>query len=108
MVDHPCAYPWSSYPTNAHGKTNELITPHSIFLQLGASARIRQEQYRKLFSSALGKDEIHAIQTAAQFSTPLGNERFRKHIENATGQIIGQPRRGRPLSKQPDGLANEN
>lgn len=108
MVDHPGAYPWSSYSTNAYGKTNELITPHPVFLQLGASVKIRQEHYRELFSSSLRKSEIHAIRTAAQFSTPLGNERFKEQIEKATGQKIGQPRRGRPFRKQSGGLANEN
>ena len=48
IVDHPGAYPWSSYSTNAYGKTNELITPHPVFLQLGTSAKVRQENYREL------------------------------------------------------------
>ena len=108
MADHPGAYTWSSYSTNAYGKTNELITPHPVFLQLGTSAKIRRVHYRRLFSSSLGKDEIHAIRTAAQFSIPLGNERFKKKIEMATGQLIGQSKRGRPFRKQSDGLTNEN
>jgi len=108
MVDHPGSYAWSSYSTNAYGKTSVLITPHPVFLQLGTSAKIRQENYRELFSSSLGKNEIHAIQTAARFSTPLGNERFKGQIEKATGQKTGYPKRGRPFRKQSDELANEN
>ena len=108
IVDHPGAYPWSSYSTNAYGKPNELITPHPTFLQLGTSAKIRQENYRELFSLSLGKDEIHAIRTAAQFSTPLGDECFKEQIEKITGQLIGQPKRGRPFRKQSDKLANKN
>jgi putative transposase len=61
-----------------------------------------------LFSLSLGKDEIHAIRTAAQFSTPLGNERFKEQIEKATGHKIGQPKRGRPFKEQSDRLENEN
>ena len=108
MVNHPNEYPWSSYSTNAYGTQNKLITLHPIFLQLGASAKIRQENYRALFSSSLGKDEIHAIQTAARFSTPLGNERFKEQIEKATGQKIGQVKRGRPYRRQSARLANKN
>lgn len=108
MVDHPGAYPWSSYSTNAYGKTNRLITRHPLYVQLGASAEIRQAHYRELFSSSLWKDEIHAIRSAAQFSTPLGNERFKEQIEKITGQLVGQAKRGRPSRKQSDKLENEN
>jgi REP-associated tyrosine transposase len=108
MVDHPGAYRWSSYSTNAYGKPNKLITPHQVFLQLGTSAKVRQEKYRKLFSLSLGKEEIHAIRTATQFSTPLGNKRFKERIEKATGQKVGQPKLGRPFKTQSNGIANKN
>ena len=108
IVDHPGAYRWSSYSTNAYGKCNSLITPHPVFLELGASAKIRQKHYRELFFSSLGKDVIHAIRTAAQFSTPLGNERFKEQINKANGQKIGPPKRGGSSRKQSAGLANEN
>jgi len=90
MVDHPGTYPWSSYPANAYGKASELITPHPLYLQLGISAQTREANYRELFSSSLGKDEVHTIRTAAQFSTPLGNMRFRERLEKVTGQKTGQ------------------
>jgi putative transposase len=50
-----------------------------------------------LFSAALREEDIHAIRTAALFSLPLGNDRFREQIEKTTGQKTGQPKRGRPL-----------
>ena len=108
MVDHPGEYPWSSYSVNAYGRTTALITPHPVFLQLGASQIIRQKYYRELFSTSLRKDDIHAIQTAAHFSTPLGNERFKEQIEKAIGHKLGQSKRGRPFRKQSDGLTNKN
>ena len=97
MIDHPGAYPWSSYATNAYGKPSPVITPHPVYLQLGTTADVRQKKYRELFDSSLGKDEIHAIQIAAQFSTPLGNTQFKQQIEKATGQKFGQTKRGRPF-----------
>jgi putative transposase len=95
MVDHPGAYPWSSYRANAYGEADELITPHPLYLQLGLSAPVRQTNYRELFSASSGKDEIHAIQTASQFSTPLGSDHFRKQIERLSGHKAGQSKRGR-------------
>jgi putative transposase len=97
MVSHPGDYRWSSYPANAFGRSNSLTTPHPVYLQLGTTGKTRQANYRQLFSSSLGKDEIHAIRTAARFSTPLGNERFKQQIEKATGHKSNQARRGRPL-----------
>jgi putative transposase len=96
MVDHPGAYPWSSYATNACGKVNDLITPHPLYLQLGISAQTREANYRDLFTLPLRKDVVHTIRTAAQFSTPLGSKRFREHIEKVTGQKTSQPKHGRP------------
>jgi len=108
MANHPGAYPWSSYSTNAYGKTNKLITPHPVYEQLGTNAKARRENYRKLFYTALGRDKIHAIRSAAQFSTPLGNNRFKAQIEKATGQKVGQQKLGRPFKTTSDKAANEN
>jgi putative transposase len=96
MVEHPGAYPWSSYAANADGKANELITPHPLYLQLGTTAQAREANYRELFSATLGKGETHAIRTAAQFSTPLGSKRFREQIEEVTGHKTGHSKRSRP------------
>jgi putative transposase len=100
MVNHPGAYPWSSYATNACGKPSELIIPHPVYLQLEKSATKRQAKYRELLSSSLGKEDIQAIRTAAQFSTPLGNEQFKQQIEKETGQKTGHAKRGRPFKIQ--------
>lgn len=102
MVTHPGEYPWCSYHTNAYGKPSNLISPHALYLQLGKTPRSRLTHYRELFSTALREDDIHAIRTAAQFSLPLGNDRFREYIEKTTGQKTGQPKRGRPFKKQSD------
>jgi putative transposase len=102
MVDHPGDYRWCSYAANAYGKPDNLITPHPLYRQMGLNAEDRQKNYRKLFSISLENHEIHAIRMAAQFSIPLGNDRFREQIEEATGQKVGQAKRGRPF-RTPDG-----
>lgn len=83
MVNQPGDYRWSSYHYNANGELDVCITPHPLYLQLGASAEMRQANYRELFISSLGKDDIHTIRRAAQFSMPLGNDRFKAQIERA-------------------------
>ena len=96
MVKHPGDYRWSSYPVNAYGKTSILITPHPLYLQLGLSLQDQQRSYRELFTTVLDDTKVHAIRSAARFSTPLGDERFRRQIEIASGQKSGYAKRGRP------------
>lgn len=106
MVAHPADYAWSSYPANALGKSDRRVTSHVLYQQLGNSKKERLQAYRELFATALPKEDIHAIRNAAQFSMPLGNDRFREQIEKALGRKIGQGRRGRPQSKA--GAGNDN
>jgi putative transposase len=42
---------------------------------------------------------VHQIQTALDFSMPLGNDRFRQQIERELGRSIGQAKRGRPFAQ---------
>jgi hypothetical protein len=57
----------------------------------------RAYRYRTLFSTALDQKAIHAMRTAASFSMPRGNNRFKAQIKAALGRQIGQAKRGRPL-----------
>ena len=98
MVMHPGDYPWSSYCHHAYGEANPLITPHPLYEQLGWDVEDRQVSYRELFAVDLEKEDLHAINRAAEFSMPLGNDRFREEIEQALGRKIGYAKRGKPLT----------
>jgi putative transposase len=99
MVSHPGNYRWSSFACNAWGNTDDLVSPHAVYIRLGEDAASRQSQYRALFASQLAMEQIHAIRTALDFSMPLDNDRFRKEIACALGRSIGQSRRGRPCNR---------
>ena len=99
MVPHPGDYRWSSYGANAWGKRDDLLSPHALYLALGADASMRQTCYRELFAKHLSRDVVHQIQTALDFSMPLGNDRFRQQIERELGRSIGQAKRGRPFAR---------
>jgi putative transposase len=81
MVEHPAEYPWSSYQTNAVGKPSKLITPHELYLQLGAAAGERQSAYRALFSHGLSGKIIEEIRDAANKGWALGDPGFLQKIE---------------------------
>ena len=99
MVSHPVDYPWSSYRHHASGQENPLITDHETFLRIGGSAAERRHAYRALFRHALDECDIRAIRYSATFSMPLGDERFKFHIERALNRDLGHARRGRPAQE---------
>ena len=61
IVSDPELYRWSSYRTNALGIPSALITPHSEWLELGASDEVRRRAYRTLFEQVPGPQELKAI-----------------------------------------------
>ena len=100
MVERPEQYPWSSFKSNASGKSDELITHHKSYAELSATDQLRGEAYRALFDTVMVPEEIDEIRSAVQTGTPLGNDRFRAQIEQTLNCSVGQARRGRP--RKPD------
>ena len=96
MVSHPGEYPWSSYPANALGKNDTLVTPHDLYLSLGRLPHQRQAAYRDLFHTHIDKKTLKEIRHATQKGWALGNDRFKDEVE----QIL--QRRTRPLSRGGD------
>lgn len=96
MVKHPGHYRWSSYAHHANGETNALITEHAEFLRLASSDQGRRDAYRALFADEPHAQTLRNIRDCLQTGTPLGNDRFREHIEATLGTCVGRPQRGRP------------
>ncbi len=96
MVGHPGDYRWSSYRANAQGESNALVTGHAIYSGLGSDKESRLHNYRELFNTVLSKELVHDIRKAANFSMPLGNNRFKDQVEKTLGRSIGYADRGRP------------
>jgi putative transposase len=98
MVVHPADYPWSSYRCNAYGENDELVTAHDVYLSIDPNKASRQIAYRSLFDTALPKKLLHEIRNAANFSMPLGENRFKQQIEQTLNRSIGYAKRGRPVT----------
>jgi hypothetical protein len=86
-----------SYPYNGPGDPDHRITEHDVHARLGNSLSERAYRYRTLFSTALDQKAIHAICTAARFSMPLGNNRFKAPIEAALGGLYSSLSSKRPF-----------
>lgn len=93
---NPAHYRWTSYRANALGVADARITPHPVYLALGATDKQRQAAYRALFLTELDAEAIADIRLALNQNQVLGNERFHRKIEKATGERREARPRGRP------------
>jgi len=96
MVDHPSEYEWSSYLSNAEGKPDPMLTPHTLYRALGATDAERQSAYLELLHTHMDDEKISEIRASWQTGTPLGNDRFREQIETVLKRKVGYSQRGRP------------
>ena len=95
MVEDPGAYPWSSYRSHGLGERDELIRDHELYLALGTKVPERQCAYRALFRSQMDDEALTQIRKATNRELVLGNERFRRKIEEALGRRVAPQKRGR-------------
>jgi putative transposase len=102
MVRSPGQYRWSSYRCNGQGKPDALITPHELYQALGKTGPTRREAYKGLFKAHLDNDVLDDIRSAWQTGTPLGNDYFRRQVEDKLKCKVGQARRGRPRKPASD------
>jgi putative transposase len=80
LVRSPAAYRWSSYHANALGVRDDIVEPHEIYLQLGATAARRRSAYRGLFAHPISADSLAEIRDATQHAWALGNPTFRHNV----------------------------
>ncbi|WP_229261193.1 transposase [Duganella levis] len=76
MVRFPGNYKWSSYRTNAEGRHDGVVTPHSVYERLGLDASERRQAYLRLFQQTLTPMLIEQIRAAGNSSGVLGDSAF--------------------------------
>ena len=96
MVTNPAHYRWTSYRHNALGQADSRLTPHPLYVALGATDKARQAEYRGLFRAHLDEAAIDDIRLALNQNQPLGNSRFHAQIERKTGERREPRPRRRP------------
>lgn len=93
MVNSPGAYRWSSYHSNGLGAHSKLLTPHELYLQLGATEAERMTNYQDLFHSHIDGQLLQDIRRGIH-SGFLGTDKFRDEVEALTGESFSPKRRG--------------
>ena len=89
-------YAWSSYRRNALGRTDRLVTEHTVYTRLGASAEARQSAYRDLFRADKDAAVLADIRTATASGHLLAGDQVRKEVGRTRGLQLGPATRGRP------------
>jgi putative transposase len=108
MVADPGAYRWSSYRANALGDASAIVSPHSLYLEMGRNPNTRQAAYRELFRTALDEAPLNELRMALNQDQPIGNDRFNAEIQAMTGQKRELRKRGRPKKTEPEVGNREN
>ncbi|MCP3674590.1 MAG: transposase [Gammaproteobacteria bacterium] len=88
IVVEPSQYTWSSFHFNSKMKKIKLITPHDLYLALGATPYLRAKYYTSLFESEIPSTKMQEIRNAINGSKVLGNEEYKRKIEHQTGLTI--------------------
>lgn len=84
---------------NAWGKVSRIV-PHKEYFNLGTTVEIHCQAYRELFNTQIPDQEIHLIERASEYCQPVGDDRFRKSIEERYGHKPGQLHRVRHSKKE--------
>ena len=82
MIKVLSEYKWSSYLCNALGKTDNLVTPHSLYEALGESNLHRCERYREIFSGLDIDKQQSQITEATLRGEVYGSEMFHRKISS--------------------------
>jgi putative transposase len=96
MVEDPCAFAWSSHRSNVLGLTDDLVTPHSLYMQLGRSDADRRLAYRALFDVPMDPLVLAAIRFSAGKGWALGGDEFAEKLAELSGRPTVPRERGRP------------
>ena len=92
LVGDPGAYEWSSFRCNEFGARDELVTPHSLYMELGGNDARRHAAYRSQFASDLDGPTLDAIRHAARHGWALGGDEFCEFLEAK----VNRPAKPRP------------
>ncbi len=85
IVTDPAEYSWSSYRAHAFSQTAKMWTPHAEYLALGPTTKTRTAAYRQSCEQELSEKLVADIRHALNAGLVLGNDHFRKQVEELTG-----------------------
>jgi len=96
MVDAPEHYPWSSSRANLGLGHDPCLTPHPVYLALGADATSRAKAYGHWIREGLASEDLEAIRVHIRQERALGSPRFQAMVATTLNRPVTVRPRGRP------------
>lgn len=100
IVDAPESHRWSSVHANLGLRLDPLVTPHPVFVGLGADPRARGAAYRTWLYEPIDPEEQQAIRAHLAQERALGEPRFQAMVEKTLNRPACVRRPGRPPALQ--------
>lgn len=88
LAEHPAAYRWSSFHSNAMGAPDPLVTPHELYDSLASDAQTRRIAYRSLFAAHLDAEVCTKIRKATLQRRILGSADFEAHVASCLNRRV--------------------
>ena len=98
IAARPENHPWSSVHASLGRADDALVTPHAVYLALGADRASRIRAYRDCLMQPIRDDEHAAIRTHLRQERVLGSARFQAMAAKTLGRPVAVRPRGRPKS----------
>ena len=92
MVERAEQYRWSSVHANVGLLTDNLVTPHPLFLDLDTDPVQRANIYQTWLQEGVAVDDLDNIRAHLRQERALGDTKFQAMVEKA----LGRPARVRP------------
>ena len=81
MVDHPAAYPWSSYLVNASVRDDPMLTPHPEHVALAVDPVARKSAYEVMLAEADDDAFLADMREATHSGYPMVGDRLKSDLE---------------------------
>ena len=98
LVAHARDYPWSSHGHYIGQTTQRLITPHSLYWELGNTPFAREAAYADLVNAGVDVDRQLALTQSTLKGWALGEADFVADLQKKTGRRVSKTVAGRPVN----------
>jgi len=101
MVRDPAEYGWSSYHHYLGRRSDQLITPHPLYWEMGNTPFAREEAYASLVRSGISESQRQALTDSAVRGWALGDADYVADLQRRTDRRVTRAQAGRPKRKEP-------
>jgi putative transposase len=96
LVADPSDYPWSSHAHYTGRRNDKLITPHSLYWELGNTPFARDAAYAELVRGGISAQQQQALTDSALRGWALGERDYVADLQRRTERRVSRGRAGRP------------